>query len=157
MDNNMEFGKVSAMIEEYERLRSETDELNETLKELNRQKEAAENQIVMTLLDMAERTGIDDLSVKVGSRKYSAKKAEYFTIPKADRDEAFQLLRQLGHGDLITERVDDRTLSKELAEVSEAYHKENPDSADRFPAEYEPLMMHMNLFVKTSLSRVMAR
>ena len=149
--------QINEKVKAYEELRSECEELDAQLKDLKRQKDTAEHEIVMAILSVAEQTGIDDLSVKVGNRKYSARTAEYYSIPKENRDEAFQLLRELGHGDLITEKVDDRTLSKELAEVSAGYMESHAGEADRFPAEYEPLLGCLRTYTKSALGRVIAR
>lgn len=157
MEETMEFGQIKDLVLNYEAVRSVYDELNERLEEARKNKEAAEKAVVMAILDVAERTGIDDLKVKVEGRNYGVKVKDFFSIPKADRAEAYQLLKELGHGDLVVEKVDDRTLSNEMAGVIEQFRAENPDSIEEFPAEYEPLLAHMNRFPKPSLTRVMAR
>jgi len=157
MEETMEFAQIKDLILNYEAVRSVYDELNERLEEARKNKEAAEKAVVMAILDVAERTGIDDLKVKVEGRNYGVKVKDFFSIPKADRAEAYQLLKELGHGDLVVEKVDDRTLSNEMAGVIEQFRAENPDSIEEFPAEYEPLLAHMNRFPKPSLTRVMAR
>lgn len=157
MEETMEFGQIKDLVLNYEAVRSVYDELNERLEEARKNKEAAEKAVVMAILDVAERTGIDDLKVNVEGRNYGVKVKDFFSIPKADRAEAYQLLKELGHGDLVVEKVDDRTLSNEMAGVIEQFRAENPDSVEEFPAEYEPLLAHMNRFPKPSLTRVMAR
>lgn len=157
MEETMEFAQIKDLVLNYEAVRSVYDELNERLEEARKNKEAAEKAVVMAILDVAERTGIDDLKVKVEGRNYGVKVKDFFSIPKADRAEAYQLLKELGHGDLVVEKVDDRTLSNEMAGVIEQFRAENPDSIEEFPAEYEPLLAHMNRFPKPSLTRVMAR
>ena len=157
MEETMEVAQIKDLVLNYEAVRSVYDELNERLEEARKNKEAAEKAVVMAILDVAERTGIDDLKVKVEGRNYGVKVKDFFSIPKADRAEAYQLLKELGHGDLVVEKVDDRTLSNEMAGVIEQFRAENPDSIEEFPAEYEPLLAHMNRFPKPSLTRVMAR
>lgn len=157
MEETMEVAQIKDLVLNYEAVRSVYDELNERLEEARKNKEAAEKAVVMAILDVAERTGIDDLKVKVEGRNYGVKVKDFFSIPKADRAEAYQLLKELGHGDLVVEKVDDRTLSNEMAGVIEQFRAEHPDSIEEFPAEYEPLLAHMNRFPKPSLTRVMAR
>ena len=153
----MEASQLRDLVTVYEERRSIAEELDEEAKAAKAERDKAENDLINAILAVAEETGIDDLSVTAEGRKYSVRMKDYYTIPKANRDEAYELLRELGHGDLITEKVDDRTLSKEMAEVAAAYRAENPDGAEDFPGEYEPLMAMLNRYSKPSLGRVIAR
>ena len=150
----METTRLQDLVLAYEEARSAAEELDAQLKEAKAKKDAAENAVITAILSVAEETGIDDLSVSVEGRKYAVKVKEYYSIPKPNRDEAFQLLRELGHGDLITERVDDRTLSSEMATVREEYLADHPDGDEKYPAAYEPLLAIMTTYTKPSLSRV---
>lgn len=97
--------------------------LADAVKENNAQIEQQENLIVASLLDMAETAGLDDPSaftVDVEGRRYGIKMKSYYSIRADKRDEAFPLLRALGLGDLIVEKVDDRTLTKALGELADA-------------------------------------
>ena len=153
----MEVSQLRDLVLAYEDKRGIAEDLDAQLKEANAAKTEAERNLIMAILSVAEETGIDDLSVNVEGRKYSVKVKDYFSIPKAEKDEAYRLLRELGHGDLITERVDDRTLSSEMASVMEEYRNVHPDSAEEFPVEYEPLLAVMNRYPKPSLSRIKAK
>ena len=113
--------------------------------------------VISAIMDAQEQTGVEGLRVGYEGRNYSVKVKDFFTIPKADQAEAYQILKDLGHGDIVVEKVDDRTLSKEMATVIEAYRTGHPNSTEEFPAEYEELLSHMNRYSKPSLSRVMAR
>ena len=73
----------------------------------------------------------------------------FYSIPKASRDLAFDQLRNLGMGDLIQEKVDDRTLTKELDTVFE-------ENGCAFPEEYSPLFALLNQYSKSTLRRVKA-
>lgn len=157
MNENGEVLKINHLVLEYENLRSQYDEMKEAFDALKAQKDAAEQSVIMAILEVAENSGIDDLKVKVEGRNYGVRKKDYYTIPAADRPEAFRILKELGRGDIVVERVDDRTLSSEMDEVASAYRAENPSSEEEFPAEYEELLTHMNRYRKTTLSRVMAR
>lgn len=150
-------GQVKMKVLEYEAAKSLCDELDEQLKEAKAQKDRAEKDVIMALLEIEERTGIDDLKVKVADRNYGVKQKDFFSIPATDRAEAYRLLKELGHGDIVVERVDDRTLSNEMAAVIAAYRAEHPHSEEEFPAEYEELLSHMKRFMKPSLSRVIAK
>jgi len=153
----METSQLRDLVLIYEEKRSAAEELDAQLKEANAAKTEAERNLIMAILSVAEETGIDDLSVNVEGRKYTVKVKDFFSIPKAEKDEAYRLLRELGHGDLITERVDDRTLSSEMASVMEEYRSGHPGCVEEFPAEYEPLLAVMNRYPKPSLSRVKAK
>lgn len=153
----MEASQLRDLVLTYEDKRGIAEDLDAQLKEANAAKTEAERNLIMAILSVTEETGIDDLSVNVEGRKYSVKVKDYFSIPKAEKDEAYRLLRELGHGDLITERVDDRTLSSEMASVMEEYRNVHPDSSEEFPVEYEPLLAVMNRYPKPSLSRIKAK
>jgi len=157
MEGTMEMTQVNNLAAEYEAIRSVYDELEEKLKEAKAQKDDAEKKLIMAILDMEEKTGADHVTVNFAGRNYSVKKKDYFRIPKAEQDVAFQLLKELGKGDIVVEKVDDRTLTKEMEYESAEYRKNHPDSAEDFPAEYEELLAHMERYTKPSLSRVMAR
>lgn len=148
-----EVNRVEALVAKYETLKAQYDEVSDTAAELKKQADAAKAEVVRAILDVAEQTGVDDLTVTVGAYKYGATVKGFFGITKAEQDEAFPLLRELGMGDLITERVDDRTLSKELTEVMAAYGAEHPEEAGQFPAEYEPLLVHLSRYTKADLTR----
>jgi hypothetical protein len=141
----------------YEARRTDAEELKAQLADANKAKDEAESALINAILSVAEQTGIDDLSVNVEGRKYSVRVKDYYSIPKDNRDEAFAILRDLGLGDLITERVDDRTLTSTLAEKREEYREENPGTNEDFPAEYEPLLAVMSTYSKPTLGRVKAK
>lgn len=140
---------LAAKIQHYEALRAQADQLKETLSELNRQKDAAEAEVISTLLDLQDDLGIDKFSMTVDGRKYSISVKHYFSITKAERDAAYPLLRDLGMGDLITEKVDDRTLTKELTTAAD-------ENGGVLPEDFAELMEHVSAYDKPSLSRVKA-
>ena len=144
----MQMDTIAQKIAVYEELREQADAAKEELAELNRQKDAAEAEVISAMLDMEEETGT---SVRIGydGRNYSVSARNFYSIPKASRDLAFDQLRNLGMGDLIQEKVDDRTLTKELDTVFE-------ENGCAFPEEYSPLFALLNQYSKTTLRRVKA-
>nr|DAI03786.1 MAG TPA: Host-nuclease inhibitor protein [Caudoviricetes sp.] len=99
------------------------NEIAENLKSCNAQIEQAEKEIIASMLDLADAAGLDDPSgftVDVAGRRYGIKVKPFYSIRKDQRDEAFAALRTLGLGDLIVEKVDDRTLTKALEEAADA-------------------------------------
>lgn len=144
----MQIDKIAQKIAVYEELREQADAAKEELAELNRQKDAAEAEVISAMLDMEEETGT---SVRIGyeGRNYSVSARNFYSIPKASRDLAFDQLRNLGMGDLIQEKVDDRTLTKELDTVFE-------ENGCAFPEEYSPLFALLNQYSKSTLRRVKA-
>lgn len=117
----MDKSTLSAQIELLRTLKEQKQSLAEQVKENNAQIEQQENAIVASMLDMAEAAGLDDPSaftVDVEGRRYGVKIKSFYSIRAGDRDRAFPMLRSLGLGDLIVERVDDRTLTRALEEVA---------------------------------------
>lgn len=103
-------------------LKEQKKMLAETVKENNAAIEEQEKMIISAMLDLAETAGLDDPSaftVDVGGRRYGIKIKPFYSIRKDDRDTAFAMLRTLGLGDLIVEKVDDRTLTKALEELAD--------------------------------------
>lgn len=123
---------ISTKIRELEALKEQKDALKEQLAAIGKQADQLQEEAISLILDLEEQTGAQGMRLLIDGRNYSVARKSFFSIPKAVRDEAFPLLRELGHGDLIVERVDDRTLSKELAAVMEAH-------GGTLPEEYEQL------------------
>ena len=133
----------------YEELRSAAEELKARLEELNRQRDAAEAEVITALLDIREQTGAENMRIEYEGRNYSVTVKNYYTVPKPKRDVAFEMMRDLGMGDLIQERVDDRTLTKELETVAEEHGGQLPDY-------YAPLVDNLSVYGKSTLRRVKA-
>lgn len=140
---------IKGKIQRYEELRSQADALKEQVAEVNRQRDALEAEIIAGMLDLQEQLGVDDFSMGVDGRKYKVTVKHFYSITKANRDAAYPLLRDLGLGDLITEKVDDRTLTKELSAVAD-------ENGGMLPDEYSELMEHVSAYDKPSMSRVKA-
>ena len=140
---------IGLKIAAYEALREQADELAAQLKEINSRKDAAEDDVISTLLDIQDQTGAENMRIEYEGRNYSVTTKSYYTIPKAKKDEAFEAMRDLGMGDLIQEKVDDRTLTKELEAVREDHDGELPD-------EYAPLLDMVSTYTKSALRRVKA-
>lgn len=138
---------ISEKIKDLEFLAAQQADLKESIAALNKRVDAAEADVIAAIMDMEEENGVDDLRVTVNGRNYSVTTKEYFSIPKAQRDTAYPLLRDLGLGELITERVDDRSLSKELAVIME-------DNGGELPPEYEGL--GLTRYTKPTLRNVRA-
>ncbi len=127
-------------------LREGKNSLQEELKITNEQIERAEREVITAMLDMAEEAGLDDVSalkVEVNGYRYGVAIKPYYTIKAADRKTGFDALRDLGLGDLISERVDDRTLTKTLQQLSE-------ENGGDLPEEYQ--IIPLKLYEKTTIS-----
>lgn len=119
--------------------------LAEETKANNAQIEQAEKDIIASMLDLAEDAGLDDPSgftVDVAGRRYGIKVRQFYSIRKEQRDEAFAALRTLGLGDLIVEKVDDRTLTKALEEAA--------DADGCLPPEYS--ILPVSVYEKTTIT-----
>lgn len=136
---------LSSLIEELANLKDRKKELAEIVKENNAAIEAQEKQVISAMLDLADAAGLEDPSgftVDVSGRRYGITIKPYYSIRKDKRDEAFAALRTLGLGDLIVEKVDDRTLTKALEEVT--------DKDGMLPPEYG--ILPVSVFEKTTIS-----
>lgn len=140
---------IGTKIQIYESLREAAETAKAALSEINKQLDAAEADVITAILDAQEETGVEGLRVGYEGRNYSVTTKSYYTIPKAKKDEAFEAMRDLGMGDLIQEKVDDRTLTKELEAVREDHDGELPD-------EYAPLLDMVSTYTKSALRRVKA-
>lgn len=141
----MDVKTLSSLIEELANLKDRKKELAEIVKENNAAIEAQEKQVISAMLDLADAAGLEDPSgftVDVSGRRYGITIKPYYSIRKDKRDEAFAALRALGLGDLIVEKVDDRTLTKALEEVT--------DKDGTLPPEYE--ILPVSVFEKTTIS-----
>lgn len=141
----MDVKTLLSLIEELATLKDRKKELAEIVKENNAAIEAQEKQVISAMLDLADAAGLEDpsgFSVDVSGRRYGITIKPYYSIRKDKRDEAFAALRTLGLGDLIVEKVDDRTLTKALEEAA--------DAEGMLPPEYE--ILPVSVFEKTTIS-----
>jgi hypothetical protein len=140
---------IGSKIDRYEALRAQAESLKAELEEVNKQRDAAEAEVISAILDMSEQTGVEDMRVSYDGRNYSVTTKNYYSIPKPRRDAAFEEMRNLGMGDLIQEKVDDRTLTKELEAAME-------EGGGELGGDYEPLLEMLSQYTKTTLRRVKA-
>lgn len=121
-------------------------ELKDLTKENNDELDQTEKDAISILLDMAEASGMDDptaFTATLDGRCYGVTTKTYYSIKAADKDVAFAALRELGHGDLIVEKVDHRTLTNALAQIAE-------ENGGELPEEY--LEIPMSEFTETKIS-----
>lgn len=141
----MDVKNLSEHIETLRQLKERKKELADIVKENNAAIEEQEKLVISSMLDLAEAAGLDDpasFTVDVGGRRYGVKVKPYYSIRKDQRDEAFAALRTLGLGDLIVEKVDDRTLTKALEEAA--------DADGVLPPEFE--ILPVSVFEKTTIT-----
>lgn len=141
----MNLDTLSEHISNLSALKERKKELADLVKENNAAIEEQEKLVISSMLDLAEAAGLDDpasFTVDVGGRRYGVKVKPYYSIRKDQRDEAFAALRTLGLGDLIVEKVDDRTLTKALEEAA--------DADGVLPPEFE--ILPVSVFEKTTIT-----
>lgn len=141
----MDVKTLSSLIEELATLKDRKKELADIVKANNAAIEEQEKLVISAMLDLADAAGLEDPSgftVDVSGRRYGITIKPYYSIRKDKRDEAFAALRTLGLGDLIVEKVDDRTLTKALEEAA--------DAEGMLPPEYE--ILPVSVFEKTTIS-----
>lgn len=107
------------------------DQTKENDKRIKAQEELARS----IILDIVEKTGIEVNSFKcvVDGRSYGLTVKPMYSIPAPERDEAFKKLRELGLGDLIVEKVDDRTLTSALNDIAAENDGKLPDEYMEIP------------------------
>ncbi|MDL2205386.1 hypothetical protein LJC33_00560 [Eubacteriales bacterium OttesenSCG-928-N13] len=135
----MTIDTLSNKIRSLATLKAEKRRLAEQTKDVGAQIEEQEREITSAMLDMAETAGlscVDDFAVTVDGRRYSTVTKPYYSIPAEQRDQAFRALKELGLGDLVVERVDDRALTKVLMELSESAGGELPDEYGAIPVRF---------------------
>lgn len=141
----MNLDTLSEHISNLSALKERKKELADLVKENNAAIEEQEKLVISAMLDLAEAAGLDDpasFTVDVDGRRYGVKVKSFYSIRKEQRDEAFAALRTLGLGDLIVEKVDDRTLTKALEEAA--------DAEGMLPPEYE--ILPVSVFEKTTIT-----
>lgn len=109
--------------------------VDKAAKDLSSQIEEKKAEVQQEIIDQAEAMGISasDFSVTVDGRKYGLTVKPYYSIRAGDREQAFPMLRMLGLGDLIVEKVDDRSLTKRLVEIAEENGGALPEDYDALP------------------------
>lgn len=122
---------IAGKIRDLEFLKAQKAEVKEQLSALTGQVDQAQDEVIRLIFDLEEQTGVQGIRLLVDGRNYSVTRKSFFSIPKERRDEAFPLLRELGLGDLIVEKVDDRSLSRELAVIMEAHDGELPEEFEQ--------------------------
>lgn len=110
--------KLKELVAEYEKFRYRKEELEEELKEVNKQLLKAEASLSDSMLEE------DIPSITVGSFTYHFKSETKYNFKSADDlaqlgVDKFQVLRDNGYDFLITERVDPRSLSSAMKEAEE--------------------------------------
>lgn len=134
----MNIEKLSERLRKLADLKAEKKRLADEAKANNAEIEQSESEIISAMLDMAESAGLtnaDDVSVVVDGRRYGLNTRQMYSIRAEDRDAAFAALRELGLGDLIMERVDERTLSRTMTDITESAGGELPDEYTVIPMQ----------------------
>ena len=107
-----------------------------------------EKQIVTAMCDLAEEQDLDDpsnFSVAIDGRRYGLSIKTFYSIPAARKSELHDVLRDLGQGELIQEKVDPRTLTKVLASIVE-------DNGGVLPEAYEALVPKLSTYDEAKIT-----
>lgn len=136
---------LSSALINYEMAKETKSKLEAALKDAAREVAELEDEAIALMLEQAECTGADGLTVMVNARKYSVTQKDYWSIPATAREEVFPRLRGMGLDYLIQERVDDRSLTNYINGVLE-----EPVNAGEMPEELA--VLPLSRYTKTSLS-----
>lgn len=96
-------------------LRQEKEHLESMLKDVNKEKEHLEKQVIPELMDDLE---ITKLKIEGIGTMYLQSDL-YYNVLAADREKAYNWLREEGHGDIISETVPYQTMRSFLKERME--------------------------------------
>jgi predicted nuclease with TOPRIM domain len=96
-----DLSELSKLIQRQLNLDSEIENMEETMKELKRERDMLSSETIPTKM---QEIGINETTMKDGS-KVTVKEGFHCRIPKTREDEALQYLRQEGLGDIIKNQV----------------------------------------------------
>jgi hypothetical protein len=139
----LSMAQLSDKIRDYEFLKAQADEIEGQLKAFKAQADAAKDEVIAGMLDIAEDASCE-VTVTVEGRKYSIGTKDYFSIEAGKKDEAFRQLRELGLGGLIVESVKKETLTNSLESIMDLHQGVLPD-------EYAELLGSCSKFAVTKL------
>lgn len=128
---------ITEMINRYEAMLAQKQNLEDQMKDLGRQIESLKQTIIDQMVNE------DMPMVGVGEYKYSIKGVTKWNKLGDAKLEAngignfFQFLRDVGMGDIITERVDPRTLNKTVNEIVDQNDGELPEYLEPAFSKYE--------------------
>ncbi len=123
-------GNQEILLEHARRFASQRDlkkELEDQLQGIKDDMEKTEAAMVTEMLDLDMPKFVHD------GYSYSLSSKTYYNMPAADREQGFEMLRGLGLGFLIQERLDDRSLTNQLNAVAEENDGELPQEYAALP------------------------
>lgn len=126
--------ELNELVKELKEARVRKAEVEETLKAIKADVEAAERAVIDKMID------VECDAIRVDGTLFSLRVTEHYSCPAEFTEELFTLLRQDGLGDIIKEKVDPRTLSAALREMAED---------GELPADYGRIV---NVYEKQSIS-----
>lgn len=134
---------------EYEALRSSYNEMLARIMRIQDRKNEAKKRFVDALAESGEE------EFTAAGWTYRVEENERFVCDPED-DEAKQLVKSLVGPDAIDTIVDEFALNERLKSISAAYLEIHPNSAEKYPAEFEELFAHLSLEKERALIRVNA-
>lgn len=126
---------ITSKIEAMEMLKSDVKALMQQKKAMEDALERMQSDIISSMSDLADSAGIglNDIKITVGNKQYAVGLKRYYSIKVEDRDVGYPALRACGLGYLITERIDNNSLTKALREAAEENGGELPESMRSLP------------------------
>lgn len=145
---------LDARVREYQRILERREELAEATKENNQAKEALEQEICQMMIDEEKpSTVVDGYSYSLQQKTEYSKLGEEKLAEKGL--DFFEVLREQGLGDIITEKVDPRTLSSTCRGIVEEYG-ELPEELAEVVGIYEKLTISRRKADTKALGRAKA-
>lgn len=129
-------------------LKDRKKELDAELESIKKQITAQEKETVTAMCDLAEEQDLDnpsDFSVVIDGRRYGLTIKTYYSIPATRKSELFEMLRDLGQGELIQQKVDPRTLTNFLASVAE-------ENGGVLPNTYDALVPKLSTYDEAKIT-----
>ena len=105
------------MLEEYERNLEMQEAAKVAKQTIDETVETQKNRIAAAIMDLEDRFGIQATAL-TEKHKYTVGRKSYYRVTDEHKESVLRSLRALGWGELIQQRVDPRTLSKAIQEIT---------------------------------------
>lgn len=140
--------KLHETLNIYEAALASQEEAAARKKEADEAVENLKNHIIDMIADIEDTYGVTAAATS-DSFKYTITRKSYYRVTPENKDFAIRSLRALKLGDIIQQRVDDRTLTKCLREIEDSYRGE--DGTVTLPKRYSNLLDHLETYDKATL------
>lgn len=136
--------QLAAQLSNYEKELDALEEIKSMKTSAEERVEALKNSICASIMDIEDRFGVS-VAAASADYKYTVGRKTYYNVPAESKDFVVRSLRHLGWAELIQTRVDPRTLTKALQEVTA--------EDGSVPRRYRALVANLGTYDKNTLTR----